>query len=94
MKLTAISGGRPFAIALAAAAGLTGCADSPAGPGDQAGEELAPGLLISEPVRSGSEPVRSGAALAGGTEDLAYISARLGTFPDAISAAIRWPGAQ
>ena len=37
MKLTAISGVRPFAIALAAAAGLTGCADSPAGPGDQAG---------------------------------------------------------
>ena len=80
MKLTAISGVRPFAIALAAAAGLTGCADSPAGPGDQAGE-LAPRLLISEPVLSG-------AALARGTEDLAYISASPGTVPDGVSATI------
>ena len=89
MKLTARSGGWPFAIALAAAAGLTvtGCADSPAGPDAQAGA-APPGLLISEPVRSGSEPVPSGAALAGGTEDLAYISASPGTFPDGISATI------
>ncbi len=83
MKLTARSGGWLFAIALAAAAGLTGCTDSPADPGAQAGAELPPGLLISEPVRSG-------AALAGDTEDLvlAYISASPGTFPDGISATI------
>ena len=81
MKLTAISGGWLFAIALAAAAGLTGCADSPAGPGAQAGAD---GLLISEPVRSGA------ALVAGDTEDLAlaYISASPGTFPDGISATI------
>ena len=87
MKLTARSSGWLFAIALAAAAGLTGCADSPAGPGAEAGA-APPGLLVSEPVRSGSEPVPSGAALAGGTEDLAYISASPGTFPDGISATI------
>ena len=39
MKLTARSGGWLFAIALAAAAGLTGCADSPAGPDAQAEED-------------------------------------------------------
>ena len=87
MKLTARSSGWLFAIALVAAAGLTSCADNPAGPGAQAGA-APPGLLISEPVRSGSEPVPSGAALAGGTEDLAYISASPGTFPDGISATI------
>ena len=81
MKLTALSGGWLFAIALAAAAGLTGCADGPAGPDAQAGAEMGPGLSISEPVRSG-------AALASGTEDLAYISASPGTFPDGISATI------
>ena len=81
MKLTARSGGWLFAIALAAAAGLTGCADSPAGPGAQAGAD---GLLISEPVRSGA------ALVAGDTEGLAlaYISASPGTFPDGISATI------
>ena len=90
MKLTARSVGWSFAIALAAAAGLTGCTDSPADPGTQAAAELAPGLLISEPVRSGSEPVPSGAALTRDTEDLAlaYISASPGTFPDGISATI------
>ena len=77
MNLTARSGGWLFAIALA------GCADSPASPGAQAGAELPPGLLISEPVRSG-------AALATDTEELAlaYISASPGTFPDGISATI------
>ena len=81
MKLTAISGGWLFAIALVAAAGLTGCADSPAGPGAQAGAD---GLLISEPVRSGA------ALVAGDTEGLAlaYISVTPGTFPDGISATI------
>ena len=80
MKLTARSGGWLFAIALAAVAGLTGCGDSPADPGAQAGAELFLGLLISEPVRSD--------ALARDTEDLAYISASPGTFPDGISATI------
>ena len=79
MKLTAISGGWLFAIALVAAAGLTGCADSPAGPGAQA---EADGLLISEPVRSGA------ALVAGDTEGLAYIAASPGRFPDGISATI------
>ena len=81
MKLTAISGGWLFAIALVAAAGLTGCAESPAGPGAQAGAD---GLLISEPVRSGA------ALVAGDTEGLAlaYISVTPGTFPDGISATI------
>ena len=81
MKLTAISGGWLFAIALAAVAGLTGCADSPAGPDAQAGAEMAPGLVISEPVRSG-------AALATDTEDLADISSSSGTFPAGVSATI------
>ena len=80
MKLTAISGGWPFAIALAAVAGLTGCADSPAGPGAQAEAELVPGLIISEPV--------SVAVLATDTEDLAYLSASPGTSPDGVSTAI------
>ena len=35
-----------------------------------------------------SEPVLSGAALARGTEDLAYISASPGTVPDGVSATI------
>ena len=81
MKPTARSGGWLFAIALAAVAGLTGCADSPAGPDAQAEAEAAPGLVISEPVRSG-------AALATDTEDLADISSSSGTFPDAVSATI------
>ena len=80
MKPTAISPDWLFAIALAAVAGLTGCADSPAGPGAQAGAELGSGLVISEPV-----PV---AALATDTEGLTYISASSGTFPDGVSAAI------
>ena len=37
MKVTARSGDWLFAIVLAAAAGLMGCADNPAGPGAQAG---------------------------------------------------------
>ena len=82
MKLTAISGGWLFAIALAAVAGLTGCADSPAGPDAQAGAEMGPGLVISDPVRSGA------ALVAGDTEGLAYISASPGTFPDGISATV------
>ena len=82
MKLTARSSGWSFAIALAAAAGLTGCTDSPAGPDAQAGAELAPGLSISDPVRSGA------ALVAGDTEGLAYISVSPGTFPDGISATI------
>ena len=80
MKPTAISPDWLFAIALAAVAGLTGCADSPAGPGAQGGAELGSGLVISEPV-----PV---AALATDTEGLTYISASSGTFPDGVSAAI------
>ena len=80
MKPTAISPDWLFAIALAAVAGLTGCADSPAGPGAQAGAELGSGLVISEPV-----PV---AALATDTEGLTYISARPGTFPEGITATI------
>ena len=39
MKLTARSDGWLFAIALAAAASLTGCADNPAGPDAQAGAD-------------------------------------------------------
>ena len=82
MKLTARSGDWLFAIALAAAAGLTGCADTPAGPGAQDGAEPTPGLVISEPVRSGA------ALVAGDTEGLAYISVSPGTFPGGISATI------
>ena len=82
MKLTARSGGWLFAIALVAAAGLTGCTDSPADPGTQAAAELPPGLSISDPVRSGA------ALVAGDTEGLAYISASPGTFPDGISATV------
>ena len=82
MKPTARSGGWLFAIALAAAAGLTGCADGLAGPDAQAGAEMGPGLSISDPVRSGA------ALVAGDTEGLAYISASPGTFPDGISATV------
>ena len=88
MKLTAISGDWLFAIALAAAAGLTGCAESPAGPGAQDGAELTSGLVISEPVRSSTALAGDTEGLVGDTEGLAYISVSPGTFPDGIFAMI------